>query len=129
MSGAYGPGWGLAGDLMVQLAAGRFPFVVELKRREGWCLDNLWCLSGDPVSWMAAVQGEATAQGAHPMLILKRSRFPVYVGMPRPVVDLLGGARYRAGWPRRLDVVDWSFVELADLVLVPGAVILDLEGP
>jgi hypothetical protein len=71
-------GFGAAGDLMT--TAKRFCFAVEVKRREGWVLNNILLGRASPVwKWWWQCQDAAREMKKEPMLWLRRSREPWYV--------------------------------------------------
>jgi hypothetical protein len=88
-------GWGNAtvrgdfrasGDIMT--TAAKFPFCVEIKRREKWSLDRLLTGATSPVwAWWAQSCRAAAEQSATPMLWLRRNREPWRVMLP---ADLMG---------------------------------------
>lgn len=93
LSGAYGGEWNLAGDLMFQEP---FPYLVELKNRENWTMEQVFEGRGPVFDWWTKASKEAAAAGLEPMLVFSRARKNVYVmckRMPlvRPLL-LIGGA-------------------------------------
>jgi hypothetical protein len=70
-----------AGDLMTD--AKRWPFSVEVKRREGWNLRNFVLGKRSPAwSWWRQCQHAAVEMDAAPMLWLRQSRSPWIVVVP-----------------------------------------------
>lgn len=80
LSGGWGgpavrAGFGAAGDLMT--TAVRFPFCVEVKRRENWTLDTLVAGKASPVwGWWAQARRAAAEMGKEPLLIFRHNRRP-----------------------------------------------------
>jgi len=116
--------FGTAGDLVT--TSDRFPFSVEIKRREGWAWDPLISGKKSPVwKWwrQAVTQGEEMHKV--PMLWLRHNREPWAVMLPlrllqarvevfgslsfNTVLDLVGGAR-RIWYPSELKRVDYTLV-------------------
>jgi hypothetical protein len=63
----------MAGDLMT--TAKLFPFVVEVKRREGWDLRNVYALKPSPVwAWWRQALAAARVQGGVPILWIRKNR-------------------------------------------------------
>ncbi|MGA7123736.1 MAG: hypothetical protein WBY94_26765 [Polyangiaceae bacterium] len=107
-----------SGDLTTTAAL--FPWVVEVKRREGWSRKTFEAGRPSPVwGWWLQAQAQAREQGATPMLWLRRSRDPWLVLVPersaamrydeRGVPDIRAGhtisihratMRWRGRWPR-----------------------------
>lgn len=82
-----------AGDLMTD--ATRFPFAVEVKRRESWSMANFVAGKASPVwGWWVQCQAAAAEMNAQPMLWVRRSREPwiivigEYWGKPMPEPDI-----------------------------------------
>ncbi len=64
-----------AGDLVT--TAARFPWCVEVKRREGWSWATLRAGRASPVwGWWAQAGRQAAECGLEPMLLFRRSREP-----------------------------------------------------
>jgi hypothetical protein len=65
--------FGTAGDLVT--TARRFPFAVEVKRREGWNLERLWSGRPSPVWkwWAQARAAAAEMQHKTPLLLMRQS--------------------------------------------------------
>ena len=79
LSGGWGAtkevraGFKASGDLMT--TATRFPFTVEVKRREGWTMERLTQGKKSPVwSWWRQAQTQADEMDLTPMLWLRKSR-------------------------------------------------------
>jgi len=81
-SGAYGgENWkSLTGDLMFDHD---WPYVVELKNRESWKLEDVFAGKGEVWEWWTKLREEATVAKKKPMLIIKKNRV-------EPMVMLLG---------------------------------------
>lgn len=75
-----------AGDIMT--TAKKFPWTVEVKRREGWSLDNLIKCRRSPVWgwWEQTVEAATTEQG-WPMLWLRKNRMEWHLLMRIPDMD------------------------------------------
>ena len=86
LSGGWGgptqrAGFKASGDLMT--TAERFPFTVEVKRREAWSMDRLLAGSRSPVwGWWRQAQTQGVEMSATPMLWIRRSREPWRVLVP-----------------------------------------------
>ena len=98
-----------AGDLMS--TAQRWPFCVEVKRRENWSMRNLAAGMPSPVwSWWRQAQKAATEVHKVPLLVFRKSREPWRVIVPERVL-----MRVRNHWPlQRLMDHDtgWAPVDL-----------------
>lgn len=72
----------LVGDLMTN--ARRWPFVVEVKRREGWCPDRFVSGKKSPaMAWWEGCCEDARTAGKEPILFARRSRMPWLVVIRR----------------------------------------------
>lgn len=90
LSGAYESEWDLNGDLMFQKREGVvFPFLVELKKRENWRLEQLLFGQGPVLGWAASAAGEARMAGLRPLLVVARNRVAPLVFLPAAVADEL----------------------------------------
>ncbi len=70
-----------SGDLMTK--ANRWPFCVEVKRREAWTWERLRAGKRSPVlKWWRQAVKQAEEMGAIPMLWFRRNREPWYVMIP-----------------------------------------------
>ena len=81
MSGAYGPEWGLAGDLMFQ--GDNVPnVIIELKRRESWTWPSLLNNRGAVIRWWRTLVKECKKdpRDPEPVLIFKRNRGEIWIG-------------------------------------------------
>lgn len=94
MSGGWGSkeareGFSTSGDLVT--TARRFPFVVEVKRREGWSWKTLDRGAASPVwAWWKQAQKAADEQdGKWPALIWRKSREPWWLMLPEASVQHL----------------------------------------
>ena len=80
MSGAYGPEWGMAGDIMFQ---GDNPpnIIVELKRRENWSWPGLLNGKGPVLGWWKTLIKECSKdpKEPEPVLIFKQNRGGIWV--------------------------------------------------
>lgn len=77
--------FGMRGDLQVRAAV--FPWVVEVKRREGWSLENFIAGKRSPVwAWWVGVCAEAEKDGLSPMLWVRQSRMDWVVVLEREFV-------------------------------------------
>lgn len=90
LRGAFGhhdaAAFNMAGDLMT--TAERWPFVVEVKRRERWNYDRLASGASSPVlGWWAQCVRDAVAQGGRPMMWFRRSREPWSVALDARVAQ------------------------------------------
>lgn len=88
----------VAGDLST--TAKRWPFTVEVKRREGWRDGPLLAGKASPVwGWWAQACKAAAEEQRWPMLWLRRSREPWRVMLPRYVVKIpaIVWSRYPTG--------------------------------
>lgn len=87
LSGGWGGkdlrrGFRASGDLMT--TAEKFPFVVEVKRREKWSMDTLLAGKRSPVwGWWEQAVAAADEQDAVPLMIFRKSREPWYAMLPR----------------------------------------------
>lgn len=70
MSGAYGSGWNLGGDLMFDKD---IPLYVELKNDESWRLEQLLLWKGPIPKWWEKAYNESCMWDKHPLLVLKRN--------------------------------------------------------
>jgi len=71
-----------AGDLVT--TARKFPFTIEVKRREGWNLNNLINGKWSPVwGWWLQCQRAADEETREPMMWFRKSREPVWRVMVR----------------------------------------------
>lgn len=107
--GWHGPdvrkGFKASGDLMT--TAERFPWTIEVKRREGWSMDRLTSThkGGSKVwGWWLQAQTQGKEQGSEPMLLLRKSREPwrliVRVAYAREVLPNLMDAYQWGRWPK-----------------------------
>lgn len=116
-----------SGDLMT--TATHFPFVVEVKRREGWSLDRLRSGGASPVwGWWRQAQREARELGLEPALWLRRSREPWRVLLRATFADerveLVPELRWHLRRLRVLDVGELPVGFLATELLGLGPVAL-----
>jgi len=80
LSGGWGgretrAGFKASGDLMT--TAAKFPFTVEVKRRESWTLERLLAGKASPVwEWWRQSIGQAEEMLVNPMLWVRRNREP-----------------------------------------------------
>lgn len=78
MSGGWGtptlrPDFKASGDIATN--ASRFPFTVEVKRREGWSWERLVACRPSPVwGWWRQAQAQAGECGLEPLLWFRRNR-------------------------------------------------------
>ena len=71
-----------SGDLMT--TSRRFPFCIEVKRREGWSYERLHAGRASPVwGWWRQTVKAAAEVGLAPMLWFRQNRGPWYVMLPR----------------------------------------------
>ena len=70
LSGAYGSGWNLGGDLMFQEL---LPLYIELKNDESWRLEHLFTGTGPIFKWWEKAAGEARMNHQVPLLVFKRN--------------------------------------------------------
>lgn len=64
-----------SGDLVT--TSHRFPFCVEIKRREGWTIANVACGRPSPVwAWWQQAQKAAAEGCLEPLLIMRKSKQP-----------------------------------------------------
>jgi hypothetical protein len=89
-----------SGDLVT--SAKRFPFVVEVKRREEWHLGNFVDGKRSPVwAWWLQAQSQAKEQGGVPMLWLRKSNMTWMVVAPAGTLPFAGWASgWKGRWPR-----------------------------
>lgn len=86
LSGGWGgkevrAGFKASGDLMT--TAKRFPFAVEVKRREGWSWKTLLGSKKCPVwVWWHQAIGQAEEMGTEPTLWVRKNREPWFVMLP-----------------------------------------------
>ena len=81
MSGAYGPDWGLAGDLMF-MSDEPPNFIIELKRREGWTWEGILNGRGPIFKWWEKLNDECKLDPRKPEPILgfKKNRGEIWLG-------------------------------------------------
>jgi hypothetical protein len=85
-----------SGDLMTTSAT--FPFVVEVKRREGFAWSTLLAGRRSPVwQWWEQTCKAATEQRGAPMLWLRHNREPWHVGLAVEVLARLEAERLVSG--------------------------------
>lgn len=86
LSGGWGApairaGFKASGDLMTD--AKKFPFSVEVKRREGWNLDRLLSGGKSPVwGWWAQAITQSKEMSCTPMLWIRKNRQPWRIIIP-----------------------------------------------
>jgi len=77
--------WGtdnrIAGDIVAPPEAD-FPFVTELKNREGWLMEHILLDIGQPKEWLAQVISDARRVKRTPMLIFSRNRAKDFIMVP-----------------------------------------------
>lgn len=77
--------WGddnrVAGDIAAPQGLD-FPFVVEVKKHEGWIMDHVLLDIGEPKNWWAQCVTDARRVKKVPMLIFSRNRAKDYVMIP-----------------------------------------------
>lgn len=103
LSGGWGgvqtrAGFRASGDLMT--TAPRFPFSVEVKRREGWSLPVLIAGRKSPVwGWWGQAIGQAKEMTCTPLLIFRKNREPWRVLIPFVAArDVIPHERWEACW-------------------------------
>jgi hypothetical protein len=132
-----------SGDLMT--TAKHFPFAVEVKRRENWCLDRVLAAMPSPVwGWWRQAVRAAREVHRHPLLVFRKSREPWCVLLPtemlvrlRVGLPLLRGQEHDRFWlpvdfvRYRVDVdgVHPAFTSLDRLLLVPPTELSVLAAP
>lgn len=107
----------MSGDLMT--TAKRFPFAVEVKRREGWCWRNVSRGLPSPVwSWWRQAIKAAAEMHRRPALWFRKSREEWRVMIPQDVVSVAivttaanGGGVQEATWSPALMVESFRPVE------------------
>ena len=114
MSGAYGPEWELAGDLMFvdppkSQPHRRWPFYVELRNRESWRLEQLYAGEGPVFAWLEETKGAAMKMDLLPMLIIHRAFVPALVCIRQQEID---GMRYAAEGAICTTVAEWRIMAL-----------------
>lgn len=120
---AHAPGFRARGDVMIgyrdcSSPPSRWPWTVEVKRREGWSPERFLRGGQSPVwAWWAQVQRAAADDHAEPLLIFRRSRAEWLVmlderaadravaaalgGKGQEVLELLEAATVWRQWPGR----------------------------
>lgn len=89
MSGAW---QGTSGDIKPKDVTKPFPFVVECKKQEKWCMEQLMAGDGPAIKWIDQAHAEIAKDAVHGrsaiafMLIFTRNRKPDYIALP---ADLL----------------------------------------
>lgn len=107
----------VAGDLST--TALRWPFTVEVKRREGWDEGRLLAGRKSPVwGWWGQACKAAAEEGKQPMLWMRRSREPWSVMLPRAMVLLDWG----------IAVVEWARIATAGMPATPPPCMVAWEG-
>lgn len=82
-------GWAVKGDLASHGVRVQ-PFVIEIKKIEGWVLDGLYDAPKWPVwSWWAQCKEQAASTGGIPLLIFSRNRRRDYILAPMEVLEWL----------------------------------------
>lgn len=118
LSGGWGDeevraGFRTSGDIMT--TAKRFPFCIEVKRREGWAESTFKNGRPSPIwSWWIQVQVAAREMDAVPMLWFRRNRADWRVLVPDTFRLAMESVGYFAGFPD----VDW-FIKANAFVGVP----------
>jgi hypothetical protein len=114
-----------SGDLMC--TAERFPFAVEVKRREGWCWRNVERGMPSPVwGWLAQAKTAADEMGKQPMLWFRKSREGWRVMMPeRMIAGLLEGG---IGGKDYVVIKMWNPMELIRVRPVLHPVVLSADA-
>lgn len=118
-----------SGDLMT--TSPNFPFVVEVKRREGFAWTNLLAGRKSPVwGWWAQARAAAKEQGGVPMLWLRRNGERWSVMLEAPIIDTLlahralSGRFVRSPIPRVIEGGSVLVLAAASLLAVPPQVLL-----
>ncbi len=89
----------MCGDLMVSRDVKRWPFVVEVKRREAWSMRELRAGRACPVwGWWRHCQEDAHEQGGEPMLWFRKNREPWWVMLRRDFIRRVVNPRIQAEW-------------------------------
>lgn len=102
LSGGWGgasarAGFRASGDLMT--TAVRFPFTVEVKRREGWAWSTLIAGKRSPVwGWWKQAQTQAAEMKVEPMLWFRRNRQPWRVLIREEYATACGIELFYVGW-------------------------------
>jgi hypothetical protein len=131
LSGGWGTadtraGFRASGDLMT--TAPRFPFTVEVKRRESWTLERLLLGRPSPVwEWWRQAQKQGEESNLVPLLWFRKSRQPWRVMLPYEYA--------LERFPRGMRYTTWLEVEEVDKInygTVPAMLLadnlLELEG-
>jgi hypothetical protein len=99
-----------SGDLMT--TAKRFPFTVEVKRREAWSHEVFLAGKASPVwDWWRQAQGQARELSAEPALFFRQNRAPVHLfkGERAPVWNVMLREEYvDVIYPPAVGVTRWS---------------------
>ncbi len=105
-----------SGDLMT--TAQRFPFAVEVKRREAWSFEEMVAGRASPVwAWWRQAQGQAREMRCEPLLVFRRNREGWHAMLredyARAKLDALG-PRHKGlvfGWNREGPLLGQNFGE------------------
>lgn len=62
------------GDVICVTPGVTWPFVMEVKHRESWQMDQLWKKTGEIWKWWDKVKLEASSVGKFPLLFIKKNR-------------------------------------------------------